>query len=190
MPIPSSSPSATPLQAPKVEAPPAEPEQFAPLAAFAAWLLPGAGHYLHGQTRRAALIAIGILGTTIMGLLIGGIDSVDRREDSIWFAGQVLVGPIVIGVDHINQTYGKVRDRVNERTRAGVRPVDKFRTPRPDEVRDPATGQARAARPDEKPFISKSIGRMNELGTLFIAVAGMLNLIAIIDAGMHAPRRS
>lgn len=189
MPIPTS-PSSRPTPTPAPAAAPAEPERLAPVAAIAAWVLPGAGHYLHGDRRRALLIALGILGLTVMGLFIGGIDCVDRREDPIWFAGQVLVGPIVLGVDQVNQTIGKVHERVNIRTRAGVQQVDKYRSPRPDEVRDPATGRARAAAPGQGPLLTKSLGRMNELGTLFIAIAGMLNLIAIIDAGMHAPRRS
>lgn len=189
MPIPTST-SAQPTPAPAQVGAPAEPERLAPAAAVAAWVLPGAGHFLHGERRRALLIAVGILGLTIMGLFIGGIDCVDRREDPIWFAGQVLVGPIVLGVDQMNQTVGKVRDRVNIRTRSGVQQVDKYRSPRPDEVRNPETGEARAAAAGERPLLTKSLGRMNELGTLFIAVAGMLNLIAIIDAGMHAPRRS
>jgi hypothetical protein len=33
--------------------------------------------------------------------------------------------------------------------------------------------------------MTRSLGRMNELGTLFTTIAGMLNLIVIIDAAFH-----
>jgi hypothetical protein len=39
-----------------------------------------------------------------------------------------------------------------------------------------------------KPAV-KSISKINELGMLFGAIAGMLNLIAIIDAGFPTTRR-
>ena len=54
-------------------------------------------------------------------------------------------------------------------------PVATRRTPNPGENPPPA--------------IRKSLGRMNELGTLYSAIAGMLNLIAIIDAAWHGRRR-
>ena len=48
---------------------------------------------------------------------------------------------------------------------------------------DPATGK-----PQLPPNI-KSLGKVNELGTLFCAVAGMMNLIVAIDAAFPRGRR-
>ena len=73
---------------------------------------------------------------------------------------------------------------------------DTLRTPYP-EVRDAsgkvitpaevrgADGRVVPAPPGQGPASSKSLGRMNELGTLFATIAGMLNLIVIIDATLH-----
>ncbi len=168
MPIPSApapmpSPSGRPA-APAAHLPPREPERFEPIAALFAVLLPGAGHYILGETRRALLIAAGVLGLFFGGIFIGGIDVIDRKEDRIWFLGQALVGPVAFGVDYLHQQHFKIRESV------------------------PGGERLRSPNPDENPRSRKSLGRMNELGTLFAAVAGMLNLIVIIDAAYH--RRS
>ncbi len=61
----------------------------------------------------------------------------------------------------------------------------KLRSANPGETRD-AQGNAIPARTGELPPNSKSLGRMNELGTLFCTIAGMLNLIVIIDALLYS----
>jgi hypothetical protein len=63
------------------------------------------------------------------------------------------------------------------------------RSANPDEIRNP-DGTPSPAGPGQLPPNSKSLGRMNELGTLFSTIAGMLNLIVIIDASMHGRRRA
>jgi hypothetical protein len=158
------------------------PDHFDPVAAVLAFVLPGLGHWYLGEKKRARFIAAGILGLFFGGMLIGGIDVVDRKEDTIWFVGQALVGPIAFGADYIHQDHLKVkaRDPVTGR--------DTVRSARPDEIRGvggvPLTAQA-----GQRPPNSKSLGRMNELGTLFATIAGMLNLLVIIDAAMHGRRQ-
>src|SRR5690606_16741125 len=109
--------------------------------------------------------------------------AVDRREDAIWFAGQALVGPLAFGVDYIHQNHFKVLG--STRMPDGSTRLA-WRTAYPGETRGP-NGAAVAAPPGTPPPNSKSLGRMNELGTLFATLAGMLNLIAIIDAALHTP---
>lgn len=157
---------------------PLEPERFEPAAAILAVLLPGAGHIYLGEVKRGVLIALGVLGLFFGGVLIGGIDVIDSREDRIWFFGQALVGPVAFGVDYLHQARFKVVDPVSGLPRSAG----------PSETRDPATARATPAGPGELPPASKSIARMNELGTLYATLAGMLNLIAIIDAGLHRRR--
>ena len=85
----------------------------------AAMLLPGLGHVLRGETKRGVFAAVGVLGMFFGGMLIGGVDIVDSREDKWWFYGQAFVGPLAFGVDwyHQNQlkAYG-VPYVVNENT--------------------------------------------------------------------------
>jgi hypothetical protein len=169
MPIPGQ-PSST-LQRPAVPraTTTTNPDGFEPVAGVLACILPGLGHWFLGERWRAVIVAAGVLGLFFGGLLIGGIDVVDSREDAWWFVGEAMVGPLSWGVDYAHQHHFKVYDG------------GKLRTANPGETRD-AQGNAVPARAGELPPNSKSLGRMNELGTLFCTIAGMLNLIVIIDA--------
>jgi hypothetical protein len=145
------------------------------LPLLAAVLFPGAGHFVAGERGRGILIAAGVLSLFFGGMLIGGIDVIDSKEDRIWFFGQAMVGPLAFGVDWAHQ--------------------NKFK------VIDPATRQLRSANPDEgrgpdgvavkggKPPNEKSINKVNDLGTLYSTIAGMMNLIVILDAGWPSRRR-
>jgi TM2 domain-containing membrane protein YozV len=157
-------------------------QSFQPVAAIAACIFPGAGHFVLGQVKRGVLIAIGILFLFFGGIFIGGIDVIDSKEDRVWFLGQALVGPIAFGVDYVHQEHFKVREYGLDNKGNPV--LRGTRSAYPNEGRNPKTGEAVAG---QIPPNSKSVGKVNELGTLFAAVAGMLNLIAIIDAA--APTR-
>lgn len=158
------------------------PDRFDPAALILAWVFPGLGHFYLGERKRAALIAGGILGLFIGGLFIGGVNAVDRKEDTIWFFGQGIVGPLAFGVDYIHQNQLKVKtiDPVTGR--------ETVRSPWPNEVRGP-DGRPTEAQAGQSPPSSVSLGRMNELGTLFSTIAGMLNLLVIIDAAMHGRKK-
>jgi len=145
-----------------------------PVAGVLALLLPGLGHFYQGHRLRAAYVALGVLGLFFGGILIGGIDSVDSREDRIWFLGQALVGPIAFGADHLHQTRFKVLDQITNQPRSAD----------PGEARDPRTARPYADPTGNGPPNIKSLAKVNELGTLFSTIAGMLNLIVIIDAGL------
>lgn len=138
-------------------------ESFQPLPAVLAFLLPGLGHVALGHTRRGILIGVSILTLFLSGILIGGIDVIDRREDKWWFLGQACAGPVAFAADAYHQSL---------------------------KVRDPVTNSLRAPNPDEHPRFEKSLGRVNEIGALFATIAGLLNLIALIDAAWHTPRPS
>lgn len=152
---------------------PVPPHGFNPVAGIAAILFPGAGHVAGGERKRGILIAVGILGLFVGGILIGGIDVIDSKEDRVWFYGQALVGPLAFGVDYIHQNHFKVRI-------GGER-----RSANPGEGREP-DGRPK---PGGAPPNIKSLSKVNELGTLFATVAGMLNVIMIVDAAFPARRR-
>ena len=58
-----------------------EPDEarFSPLAAFLAWLWPGLGHISLGEKKRGLYIMFGVLFLFVCGVLVGGIDAVDRQ---------------------------------------------------------------------------------------------------------------
>jgi hypothetical protein len=171
-------PSATTTPQPAPQAP-AGPTVFDPLAGLLAFAIPGLGHIYQGEIKRGLLVALGVLGLFFGGTLIGTIDVIDRTDNPIWFAGQALVGPIAFGVDYVNQHYLKVIDPS----------TGQHRPAGPREVRDP-DGRAALAPLGSPAQSTKSLGRMNELGTLFATIAGMLNLIAVIDAAFSGRRPS
>lgn len=140
-----------------------EKESFQPLAALLGALVPGLGHWHLGEPRRAARICAGVLGLFFGGMLIGGVDVVDSREDFWWFLGQAPVGPIAFAADWAHQNRLKASD--------------------PRET-DGAEWFER-----NSPRRIKSIGHLNEIGSLYATIAGMMNLVCIIDAGWHRPRR-
>jgi hypothetical protein len=142
---------------------------------LAAWLLPGAGHFIIGQRSRGLTIGISILVLFVLGLLIGGMRVVDmpswnrvrqlRQErqslpgaalsavmEKPWYVGQFLAGPVSI---------------ISARTAWA--------------------GDPHARGEKGNPYFL-SHARSNEIGTLYTAVAGMLNLLAIIDATYRAAR--
>ncbi|MCA9297203.1 MAG: hypothetical protein KC983_11815 [Phycisphaerales bacterium] len=135
---------------------PASQPEFNAIAGILAWIWPGLGHFSLGQRRRGILISIGMLLLIGTGLLVGGFDCVDRREDKLWFIAQAGCGPIVFAADTVNQAVLKQG-----------RPV---------------------THPDRLKTIS--MGRPNEMGTLFIALAGLMNVIVILDATFFDPKRA
>ncbi len=126
-------------------------QQFNAMAGVLAWAFPGLGHIARGEKRRGRLIMFGLLLLFLSGLLVGGVDCVDRKRDHLWFLAQAVCGPIAFAADLVNQQY-----------------VQKL--------------------PDAQRFPAIALNKPNEMGTLFIALAGLMNLVVIMDA-IFAPRR-
>ena len=89
----------------------------------------------------------GVLFLFLGGVLIGGLDVVDRKDDRLWFLAQVLCGPVAIAADLANQTLlkpmpGNWMDRYEEG--------------------DPAVTRR---------LYRKSLGHVNEMGTLNVLIA-------------------
>ena len=108
------------------------------------WILPGMGHFSIGHRRRGLLIMSGVIFLIFCGVLVGGIDAVDHKNDGLWFIAQVWCGPIVVGIDLMNQAW--------------VAPL-------PTSQRATLVGLSHA----------------NEIGTLFIAMAGLMNFVVLLD---------
>lgn len=83
--------------------PAAPDDQLNLVSGILAVLFPGAGHIYLKQTRRGVFASIGVLGLFLGGILIGGVDVIDRKEDKWWFLGQAMVGPLTFGVDYYHQ---------------------------------------------------------------------------------------
>ncbi len=131
------------------------------IAAVATWLLPGLGHLLLGQRARGWIIGVTILCLWGGGLALGGVSVIDWSRQRAWFLGQMLIAPsIAVAWQH---------DRLKARYLL-------TRGPQP----------AREGEPE--PAFEPAYGRMAEMGTLYTALAGMLNLLAMIDVIYRDPR--
>jgi hypothetical protein len=141
------------------------PGQLTPAAALLAWVWPGLGHISQGERRRGLLIMFGVLFLFLGGVLIGGVDTVDRRSDRLWFLAQMLCGPIALVADAVNQSL--------------VKPLPTGWQRGYEDGDDAVRGLLRR----------KSLAHVNEIGTLFSALAGLMNLAAILDALNPSSRR-
>ncbi len=181
---------------------------FDPVAGFMAILLPGLGHIVRGEKKRGLLAGFAVLAMFFGGMLIGGIDVIDSREDKWWFYGQALVGPIALAINHAHQTEFKAYGVAHETDPSGrvvyhttermLRGPHRLRSVFPGETRKVVDVEIRDANdnvretrrmpvaapagPGEGPPNIKSLAKVNEIGTLYALCAGMLNLIVILDA--------
>jgi len=135
------------------------------LAILLCWLVPGLGYARIGEKTRGLMIFAGMALLWLTGLLIGGVDSVDSKEDRLWFIAQSGSGPIAYVVSAVNEgalktgSVGSMLDAPNARRNVnGPRQLNSF----------------------------KSVGRSNEYGILFTALAGLMNLVSMIDVGFRS----
>lgn len=155
-----------------------EPPSFRPLGLLAGAILPGLGHVVCGERKRGLFAGAGVLGLFFGGMFIGGIGVVDRQAEPIWFVGQALVGPVAFGVDALHQNRYKVID-------TSSRGLPIRRPAYPTEGRNPDTGfPVEGGTP---PYVS-SIGKVREIGILYATLAGMMNLIVLLDAAIPGVR--
>ena len=69
------------------------------LLAFAlAWLVPGAGHAFVGRPWRGLIIFLAIGATFWGGVAMGGVMTVDQKEQKWWFAAEMLTG---VAAEHL-----------------------------------------------------------------------------------------
>ena len=139
------------------------------LVVAAGWLLPGLGYWLLGLRSRAVVAGATILLLFVAGLFVGGVRVVDLpgyREggqrailpDGSW----ILTGRPVAAILEKPWFLGQIL----------VGPVS---------LAAGYGGTVAAAN-----LIPKSTAHVQEFGTLYTAVAGMLNLLVLLDAGRRS----
>ncbi len=117
-----------------------------------AWLLPGGGHYALGQPKRGAVILVTILLTFLIGLYAGSIGVIDPVGAKAWYFAQVMTSPAVIPIGTLVASL----EHQAERQSAAGQPV----TVEPYRV----------------------FGRPGEVGQIYTSIAGLLNLLCIVNA--------
>ena len=84
---------------------------------LAAWIIPGAGHFLIRERKRGLILFCVITALFVLGLYVGSIGVVDwSGSGKIWFYAQILCSPAVGIIAHLTQgsdlypTYGRPCD--------------------------------------------------------------------------------
>jgi hypothetical protein len=138
------------------------------LAAFLAWLIPGAGHWYQGRRHKAVLFFVWILGTFVFGLYLGegrvvyaSLRDSDRR---LPYLCQIGVG--LPALPALVQAARKTPLQF---------PVYK------DFMAPPEVSQI-VNQEDELDRLQKRLHRYWEFGTVYTMIAGLLNILAIYDA--------
>ncbi len=129
-----------------------------PVVALAGWLIPGAGYWLIGEKKRALTVGITIVAVFVVGILISGIRVVEAPDlgSPGGVMQKILNRPWFIG-QVLNGPMGIGAAWVSDQL---------------------------AHSTQYKTIEAKA--RLAEIGTLYTAVAGMLNLLTIIDASYRA----
>ena len=104
-------------------------------AGLLAWLVPGAGHLLVKEGKRALIIFVTIVFTFCVGLYIGSIGVINPVGAKPWYVAQIMNSPMVAVLGHL------------------------------------------ATAADYSVF-----GRPNEIGQIYTSIAGLLNLLCIVNA--------
>ena len=133
-------------------------------------VFPGLGHISIGERGRGYRIMAGFLMLWIGGLLIGGLGSVRQsdteaasggptRGRNLWFYAQLGAGPIAVLSSYLHESFV-----INA----------------PDEMMIPVS-----QRDNRVALVNKNtaIGHAAEFGTLYCALAGLMNVAVALDAG-------
>lgn len=103
--------------------------------ALAAWIIPGAGHFLVRERKRGVILFVVITALFVTGLWAGSIGVVNWVTGKVWFYGQILCTPAVGLIGNI--------------TKHGDYPA---------------------------------YGHPADVGQIYTAIAGLLNLLCILSA--------
>ncbi len=66
-----------------------------------AWIIPGGGHFLIRERRRAVIIFVTITLTFVVGLYVGSIAVVNSVDARPWFFAQICASPLVGAIDNM-----------------------------------------------------------------------------------------
>ncbi len=71
---------------------------------LAAWALPGGGHFIIKERKRAIIIFVTITLTFLTGLYIGSIAVIDKVGAKPWYAAQIMTSPVVGVIANVTET--------------------------------------------------------------------------------------
>jgi len=177
------------------------------LAAALSWLVPGLGQLYQGRTLKGGLFMAALLGTLVVGMWIGAgrvvYASWRPGEPRLAFIGQAGIGAVAIpAVLQSLRLNGPAREPYFAAglfapplaTGQLVTPAYAARVSRAEPGFDffdrPPLAQCQR---DQLSAWQRRLGRRFEIGTLYTVLAGMLNVLVVLDAlsgPLPAPSRA
>lgn len=146
------------------------------VAAFLAWLVPGAGHFYLGRRVRGIIIFLTVTITFWIGIAIGGVMTVDSRFHPKWFYAQMGTG--------INGIITWYRQRNVYRELLGDPNLELYEEelhPRADDK--PPEAQMERDRGLAKRNLALVPPNEN-VARAYSGIAGMMNILVVFDAAI------
>lgn len=132
------------------------------LVGAAAWLVPGGGYFILGDRRRAWVVFITVTLTFVAGLYIGSIGVIDPIASKPWYVAQIMNSPAVFLIgSHVARTQLDAQDAIGYASS--------------HTAREQAVQKA-------KQEVYRVYGKPNEIGQIYTSIAGLLNLLCIVNA--------
>lgn len=178
---------------------------FMLLVGLTGWIVPGGGHLLLNEKRHAIIIFITIALTFCTGLYIGSVGIIDPEGSKPWYIAQLMNSPAVAALGYLNTNWllfsigfenqsdlnnGIISEdlqRQFENNRISLSQEARIST-NPKGYEWLITDKQKAYRlrsqesriniyPDYAVY-----GRPNEIGQIYTSIAGLLNLLCIVNA--------
>ena len=170
-----------------------------------AWIVPGGGHFALKEKKHAIIIFLTITLTFCMGLYIGSVGVIDPVRAKPWYIAQIMNSPAVMVLGHLNTDWllfsigvenqsdlnnNTISENLQEQFRNhGISLSEEARIsilPKGYVWLIKDTQQAyRVQRAQSTLNIYPDYtvyGRPNEIGQIYTSIAGLLNLLCIVNA--------
>jgi uncharacterized protein DUF6677 len=156
----------------------------APLIGVASWVVPGLGYWLIGQRSRALTVGITITILFVLGLLIAGVRSLEVPG---WGPhGKAVLTDGRHSGDDLDEGQWVLTTHPLDEIRAKPWSIAQIMAGPLDLLFSVWSVQASQVNAAGYPVGVRSHSHTNEIGVLYTAVAGMLNLLVIIDSAYRA----
>lgn len=153
------------------------------LVAVLGWLVPGAGYWLIGQRWRGVAGGIAILFLFVCGLLIGGVRVIDvpgyRDADGVMVTARGQRIPPGMELPEGQRAYWEL-------TKSPMTAVFDKPWYLAQIFAGPITLATSYASLEAAKSYPQPTARLGEIGTLYCAIAGMMNFVLILDAASRA----
>jgi hypothetical protein len=157
----------------------------APVVALVGWLIPGAGYWLVGERARGTVAGVAIIVTYVLGLLVAGTRVIDvPGYDSGGRQVRVLDGRLVRPEQRDYTVAGWAL--TNGGFLAEITNKPWFAAQVLGGPMCLASAAVSVELAQKGPEFGRPHAHLETVGTLYTAIAGMLNLMVLIDAAWRA----